>query len=79
MLLLLIQVAHNRGLSVRLGKDNPRDWKCKEYMKFMEKWYRFDSTDKSLAGTLMGTLTTIKFDGSCTIHEHITEMKNITT
>jgi hypothetical protein len=28
--------------------------------------------------TLMGTLTTMKFDGSHTIHEHIIEMTNIT-
>jgi len=28
--------------------------------------------------TLMGTLTTMKFDGSRTIHEHIIEMTNIT-
>lgn len=33
-----------------------------------------DSVDKSLAGTLMGTLTTIKFDGSHAMHEYITEM-----
>jgi hypothetical protein len=28
--------------------------------------------------TLMSTLTTMKFDGSRTIHEHIIEMTNIT-
>ena len=33
--------------------------------------------DKSLAGTLMSTLTTMKFDGSRTMHEHVIEMKNI--
>ena len=27
----------------------------------------------------MSTLTTMKFDGSCTIYEHVIEMKNITT
>ena len=35
------------------------------------------TTDKSLAGTLMSTLTTTKFDGSCTMHEHVIEMTNI--
>jgi hypothetical protein len=29
--------------------------------------------------TLMGTLTTIKFDGSRTMHEHIIKMTNIAT
>ncbi|KAA0026260.1 Retrovirus-related Pol polyprotein from transposon TNT 1-94 [Cucumis melo var. makuwa] len=36
-----------------------------------------ESADKSLAGTLISTLTNIKFDGSCTIHEHILEMTNL--
>ena len=35
------------------------------------------TVDKSLAGTLMGTLTTMKFDGSRTMHEHVIEMTNI--
>ena len=25
----------------------------------------------------MGTLTAVKFDGSCTMHEHVTKMINI--
>ena len=33
--------------------------------------------DKSLAETLMSTLTTMKFDSSRTMHEHIIEMTNI--
>nr|KYP56649.1 Retrovirus-related Pol polyprotein from transposon TNT 1-94 [Cajanus cajan] len=36
-------------------------------------------TDKSLAGILMSTLTTMKFDGSRTMHEHVIEMTNTTT
>ena len=32
---------------------------------------------KSLGGTLMDTLTTVKFDGSRTIYEHVLEMTNI--
>jgi len=27
----------------------------------------------------MSTLTTMKFDGSCTMHEHVIEMTNIVT
>ena len=37
----------------------------------------FQTTDKSLAGTLMSTLTIMKFDGSRTMHEHVIEMTNI--
>ena len=35
------------------------------------------TTDKSVAGTLMSTLTTMKFDGSHTMYEHVIEMTNI--
>ncbi|WVZ13110.1 hypothetical protein V8G54_017640 [Vigna mungo] len=44
-------------------------------MKFVEE--RSQTADKSLAGTLMSTLTTMKFDGSRTMHEHVIEMTNI--
>ena len=37
------------------------------------------TTDKSFAGTLMSVLTTMKFDGSRTMHEHVIEMTNIAT
>jgi len=37
------------------------------------------TADKSLAGTLMSTLTTMKFDGSRTRHKHVIEMTNIAT
>ena len=33
--------------------------------------------DKSLVGTLMSTLTTMKFNGSRTMYEHVIEMTNI--
>ena len=51
-------------------KDNAR-----EFMKLVEE--RSQTTDKSLVGTLMSMLTTMKFDGSCTMHEHVIEMTNI--
>ena len=47
----------------------------REFTKFVEE--RSQTTDKSLAGTLMSTLTTMKFDGFCTMHEHVIEMTNI--
>jgi len=40
---------------------------------------RSQIADKSLAGTLMSILTTMKFDGSRTMHEHVIEMTNIAT
>jgi len=46
-----------------------------EFMKFGEE--RSQIADKSFAGTLMSTLTTMKFDGSRTMHEHVIEMTNI--
>ncbi|XP_016164708.1 uncharacterized protein LOC107607250 [Arachis ipaensis] len=54
----------------------PKSDNAKEFMKLVEE--RSQTADKSLAGTLMGTLTTMKFDGSRTMHEHIIEMTNIT-
>ena len=47
----------------------------REFTKFVEEHSQI--TDKSLAGTLMSTLTTIKFDGFRTMHEHVIEMTNI--
>ena len=43
-------------------------------MKFMEKCFQ---TNKSLVRTLIGNLTTVKFDVSCTMHEHVIEITNI--
>jgi gag-polypeptide of LTR copia-type len=55
----------------------PQTESAKEYMQFVEE--RFRSADKSLAGTLMAELMTMKFDGSRTMQEHIIEMTNIAT
>ena len=53
----------------------PETENAKEMIKFVKE--RSQTADKSLAGTLMSTLTTMKFDGSHTMHEHVTEMINI--
>ena len=53
----------------------PKTENAKEFMIFVEECFQI--TDKSLVGTLMGTLTTMKFDGSRTMHEHVIEMTNI--
>ncbi|XAR73906.1 hypothetical protein NMG60_11008027 [Bertholletia excelsa] len=47
---------------------------AQEFMKFVEKCSQ--TVDKSLVGTLMCTLTIIKFDGSRTMHERVIEMTN---
>ena len=50
---------------------------AKKLLKLMKE--SSQTADKSLAWTLMGTLTTMKFDGSRTMHEHVIEMTHITT
>ena len=54
----------------------PKTEKAKDFLKFVEEYSQ--TTDKSLAGTLMGTFNTMKFDGSRTMHEHVIKMTNIT-
>jgi len=53
----------------------PKTENAKEFIKFVKE--RSQKADKSLAGTLMSTLTTMKFDASHTIYEHVIEMTNI--
>ncbi|XP_075077226.1 uncharacterized protein LOC142163969 [Nicotiana tabacum] len=53
----------------------PQTESAREYLKFVEE--HFCSADKSLAGTLMAELTTMKFDGSRNMQNHIIEMTNI--
>jgi len=53
----------------------PKTESSTEFMKFVEECSQ--TADKSLAGKLMSTLTTMKFDGSRTMHEHVIEMTNI--
>ena len=40
---------------------------------------RFKTADKSLVGTLMAKLTTMKFNGTHGIQEHVLEMTNLAT
>ena len=57
----------------------PKTKSTKAYMKFVEERSQLDFSDMSLFCILMGTLTTIKFDGSCTMHQHVIEIINIVT
>jgi len=52
----------------------PKNDSAKKFMKSVEE--RSQKANKALAGTLMSTLTTMKFDGSRTMHEHVIEMTN---
>ncbi|KAA0056423.1 Retrovirus-related Pol polyprotein from transposon TNT 1-94 [Cucumis melo var. makuwa] len=71
LMFMRMTVANNIKSTIKNTED------AKEFMKFVEKCSQSESADKSLAGTLMNTLTNIKFDGSRTIHEHILEMTNL--
>ena len=42
---------------------------AKEFRNLLEE--KSQTIDKSLVGTLMSTLTTMKYDGSHTMHEHV--------
>ena len=47
----------------------------KEFKKLLEE--KSQTTNKSLDGTLMCTLTTMKYDGSYTMHKHIIKMTTL--
>jgi len=70
--LMFMQMSITNNIKAAL----PKTESATEFMKFVEE--RSQTADKSLSGTLMSTLTTMKFDGSHTMHEHVTEMTNIT-
>ena len=48
---------------------------AKDMLKFVEERSQID--DKSFLGTLMSTLTTMKFDDSRNMHEQVIEMTNL--
>ena len=47
----------------------PKIESAKEFLAFVEE--RFRSTDKSLSGTLMSKLTTMKYNGLKGMQDHI--------
>ncbi|GAV76542.1 UBN2_2 domain-containing protein [Cephalotus follicularis] len=71
LMFMRMTVANNIKSTI-LVTDN-----AKEFMKSVKNLSQSESADKSRDGTLMGTLTTIKYDGSRTMHGHVTEMENI--
>ena len=53
----------------------PKTDNSKEMLKFVKD--SSQTVDKSLVRTIISTLTTMRFDGSHTMHEHIIEMTNL--
>ena len=53
----------------------PKTDNAKRFMRLVEE--HSQTANKSLAETLMSTLTTMKFDDSHTMYEHVIEMTNI--
>ena len=71
MMYMRMSIANNIKIAL-LKTDN-----AKEMLNFVEE--RSQTVDKSLSETLMSTLTTMKFDGSHTMHEHVIEIINLST
>ena len=70
-LIMFMQMTIADSIKITLPKiDN-----AKEFMGLVRE--HSQTTDKSLTGTLISTLTILKFDGSRTMHEHVIEMTNI--
>ncbi|XP_023638903.1 uncharacterized protein LOC111830638 [Capsella rubella] len=69
MMFLRMTIASNVKTSL------PDVEKAKAYLTAIEE--RFKTADKSLAGKLMADLTTIKYDGTRSMHEHCIEMTNL--
>jgi hypothetical protein len=68
IIFMLISIANN------IKSTLPKCDSAKEFFTTVEE--RFRSTNKSLVGTLMAELTTMKFDRTHGMHEHILEMTN---
>ena len=49
--------------------------KVKEYLKAIEQ--QFETSDKTLASTLMTKMCSMKFNGTKGVYEHIMEMRDI--
>lgn len=55
----------------------PKTEDAKEFMEKLKEHSHSDITDKSVAGRLMRELSTMKFDWSVPIHDHVTSMMNL--
>ncbi|KAH9609189.1 hypothetical protein KSS87_022958 [Heliosperma pusillum] len=55
----------------------PKTEKAREFMPKVKECSQSDLADKSIVGSLMGELTTKRFDWSQPIHDHVTHMSNL--
>ncbi|XP_020873841.1 uncharacterized protein LOC110226418 [Arabidopsis lyrata subsp. lyrata] len=69
IMFLRMTIANNIKSSLTVAE------KAKAYLAVIEE--RFKTADKSLAGKLMADLTTMKYDGTRSMHEHCIEMTNL--
>ncbi|XP_031103925.1 uncharacterized protein LOC116007371 [Ipomoea triloba] len=68
--MMLMRMTLERNIKSTIPKFDS----AKDLLKHVEKNSLSECADKALAGTLMGKLTTMKFDGSRSMHQHVTEM-----
>ena len=64
-----ITIANNLKSTLAITKS------AKEFKKLLEE--KSQIVDKSLASTLMSTLTTMEYNVSCTMHEHVLEITTL--
>ncbi|KAJ8627717.1 hypothetical protein MRB53_021024 [Persea americana] len=62
-------------IAANIKTSLPTPENAKDYLKAITD--KFKTADKSLAGKLMADLTTMKFDGTRSMHEHVIEMTNL--
>ncbi|XP_019150077.1 PREDICTED: uncharacterized protein LOC109146860 [Ipomoea nil] len=55
----------------------PKFDSAKDMLKHVEENSHSECADKAQADTLMSKLTNMKFDGSCSMHDHVTEMLSL--
>nr|XP_027082427.1 uncharacterized protein LOC113704753 [Coffea arabica] len=62
-------------IAKHIRKSIPDSDRARVFLASVEQ--QFQTSDKALAGTLMATLTTTKYNGVCGVREHIMELNNI--
>ncbi|XP_071939106.1 uncharacterized protein [Coffea arabica] len=62
-------------IAKHIRKSIPESTRAREFLALVGQ--QFSATDKALAGTLMATLTTKRYDGVSDVREHIMEKNNL--
>ncbi|KAL2246808.1 UNVERIFIED_CONTAM: Retrovirus-related Pol polyprotein from transposon TNT 1-94 [Sesamum indicum] len=55
----------------------PKTDDAREFLMKIKEYSQSDITGKSIVGSLISELTTKRFNWSCSIHDHVTEMSNL--